>query len=76
MTTSTCFLAISKTGKTVIAYQTKFAKAVGDRINIDGVDLYIFSLEDNLMYAKARLGAFTHAQHFNFAKRVLPTIIK
>lgn len=76
METSKYFLAMRKDGKQCIAYQTNFAKAIGDRVNINGADYYVFALEASLNAAKVRNGLFAFTNHLNAAKAALPTIFK
>lgn len=74
MPTSTSFLAMRKDGKQCIAYETKFEKTIGDRLNINGADYYVFMLHQNITYARACNNMYAFSDHFAVAKRELPNV--
>lgn len=68
-------LAIRKDGKEIRVFESRFERKVGDRLNIDGKDFYIFDFEPQKGYANVRLGMFDYSIHKDYAVRVLPESI-
>lgn len=74
MTQSTSYLMIRKDAKRIRAHKGKFERKVGDKLNIDGFDYYVFALEPSLEYAAIRLNMFAYNLHLDLARTELAAV--